>query len=202
MRPVSRSVRRRGGVRAALALLLCVVVAMTSACAPDGKAVGRTAETDTAIDHDSVDRSDILIGVVGSDDASSDRRLMGAFDAAGLNAFYASVVGAGNVERAGADSVGDMVDRAVKAIVVNRMAVGRTGRGPWVDALQRARRAGIPVVLSDPVTPPHDRLLYAAIWKVDDHASHATPIERSVTEVINDLPHQATVTVTTRTARP
>lgn len=198
-------------MHAVVAALTAVMLIVLASCAPGKAAVGHTETAGTAIDHDSVDRSDILIGVVGSADVSSDRQLVDAFASAGLNAFYAAAADRGNTDSAAADSaaadsgdagsvgprsVDDMVGRAVKVIVINRMAMTPSHGDQWLSALRTARNAGVPVVLIDPLQTPQDTRLYAAVLTVDNDGG-TIPLATIVVQVINDRPHVARARVTT-----
>lgn len=185
-----------------LAKPLCAVVclAMTlplAGCEPVGKAVGDTQENEPKVAYDGTDRGDVTIGVIGSTQPSADKPLLEAFAAGRLNAAYASVEDMDDPSAAARSGVEDMVARVVDAIVICRIDVTDADAADWDDALGKARKAGIPVVLADPAAPPADELLYAANFVVDDDATDATPVDDAMMTIIDDRPHERTMTVTT-----
>lgn len=186
-------------VVAALSIMLMVPLSLLASCAPNNAAVGDTERAGTAIDHDSVDQGDIMIGVVGSSDSSADRTLMATLANERLNAFYAAADGTGagpeQCARSAANDMDGMIDRAVKIIVINRLTITATTRGIWRRALLRARDAGIPVALVDARQRPDDARLYAVALTTDAAAPHAVRLGTILQQVINDRPHARSVSV-------
>jgi ABC-type sugar transport system substrate-binding protein len=183
--------RRRCGL---LALTAVVVMLSTTlaGCVPKDAAVGNTKTAATNVTHDSVDDSDMLIGVVSAGNADADRGLVDAFDSAGVKTLYAPSSPSGKPSSTAPESFEGFISRPVKAIVVSaidcsaeRAASGNSVQGEadstpshagasrddrhktddpqWIAALQSARSAGIPVILVDPVRVPSDDRLYAEI---------------------------------------
>ncbi len=194
-----RIVGRGRPVTVMVSVALVASLGLLASCAPGNAAVGDTEGTGTAIHHDSVDRGDIMIGVVGSLDSSADRTVMTAFADERLKAFYAGADRTTNsperYARSASNDIAAMVDRAVKAIVINRLTMTKATRGIWQQALLSARNAGIPVVLIDARQLPDDARLYAATLTIDDASRHATRLDTIMQQVINDRPHARAVTV-------
>ncbi|KFI45511.1 hypothetical protein GA0061078_0138 [Bifidobacterium bohemicum] len=183
---------RRPALFSWVAMLVIFLLAMLAGCAPPDAAVGDTSTAGTNVTHDSVDDSDMLIGVLSVGDGDADRRLIGTFAAAGIKAVYAPAPESAMPSSVAGDSVKGFVSRPVKAIVIaaldSSVPNGGVAHGPnelsegtaqggavagsaghktddpaWTAALQSARNAGIPVILVDPVRAPSDARLYAEI---------------------------------------
>jgi ABC-type sugar transport system substrate-binding protein len=193
-RGVGRICARRRCRCGLLALTAVVVMLSTTltGCVPRNAAVGDTKTAATNVTHDSVDASDMLIGVVSAGNADADRGLVDAFDSAGVKTLYAPSPASGEPSSAAAESFEGFISRPVKAIVVSaidcsaeRAASENNGQGEagrtqshgdasrddrhkaddpqWITAFHSARSAGIPVILVDPVRVPSDDRLYAEI---------------------------------------
>ena len=128
---------------AALALAL-------PACTPPGKAVGDTQEQEPDVAFDGLDRGDVVIGFIGSDQPDFDRIVLQAFDASGLRTSYLSTDGVDDARGTAQQGVRDMAERQVAIIVVSRPDITDDTAGGWDDALGDARGAGIPVALPQP----------------------------------------------------
>ena len=72
--------------------------------------------------------------------------------------------------------------------------------GAWSQTLGKARESGIPVVLLNPEGEPHDPLLYAAVFRINDRMMDAVPLAKAADTVIRDEPHDREMMVTTITA--
>ncbi|OZG55579.1 sugar ABC transporter substrate-binding protein [Bifidobacterium tissieri] len=177
----------------AVAALMCMMLPLAG-CMPQDKAVGDTQETEAAIAHDGIDRADATVGVVGSadpDNANLDSRIVEAIGNDRMPALYAAGnTDAGSQQRA----VSDFLDRNVKAIVLH--ADQSTG---WEEALTKARKAGIPVVLLASSIEPDDQTLYAARLVVVSHDAQTGGVNYAIGDalmrVIDDKPHTKTMNV-------
>ena len=107
--------RRIMGVTATAALALAL-----PACTPPGKAVGDTQEQEPDVAFDGLDRGDVVIGFIGSDQPDFDRIVLQAFDASGLRTSYLSTDGVDDAQGAAQQGVRDMAERQVAIIVVSR----------------------------------------------------------------------------------
>lgn len=194
-----------------LARILVVILAVCSimilgSCsdASDAKAVGNTSDKDTAIAHDSVDKSDILIGFIGSSDAnqaSAETSILQVCERSGLRASYVSTSAVNDPLTAATQGVEDFVARAATVIVINTIDVSDTGKGSaatdaWNQSLEDARKAGIAVILLDPQHRPDDTSLYAAVFTVDDDDTNAISLDTAINLIVNDNPHEDAMTVT------
>lgn len=187
--------RRIMGVTATAALALAL-----PACTPPGKAVGDTQEQEPDVAFDGLDRGDVVIGFIGSDQPDFDRIVLQAFDVSGLRTSYLSTDGVDDAQGTAQQGIRDMAERQVAIIVVSRPDITDDTAGGWDDALGDARGAGIPVALLNPVGELPDDTLYAAALTVNDRAMDATPIDDAVMTVIDDLPHEKTMMVSTSAA--
>ena len=149
---------------------------------------------------DGLDRGDVVIGFIGSDQPDFDRIVLQAFDVSGLRTSYLSTDGVDDAQGTAQQGVRDMAERQVAIIVVSRPDITDDTAGGWDDALGDARGAGIPVALLNPVGELPDDTLYAAALTVNDRAMDATPIDDAVMTVIDDLPHEKTMMVSTSVA--
>lgn len=166
-----------------------------SACTPPGKAVGDTQERQPEVAFDGLDRGDVVIGFIGSDRPDFDAVALQAFDDAGLRASYLSVDGVDDPAGAAHQGVKDMAARQVAIIMISRIDAAQAAG--WDEALGDARESGIPVALLDPLTVPDDDTLYAAALTINDRAMDATGIDDAVMTIIDDLPHDKDMMVTT-----
>lgn len=184
-------------IRRSVAALCCAAACVGLAgCTPPGRAVGDTQDRDAPVAFDGLDRGDVVIGYVGSDRTAMDSLMLDAFASAGLKAVYVPCASNGDPAAAAQGGVEDMAFRQVSIIMVARLDAGGDAAG-WDDALSEARRAGIPVVLLDPLAVPDDDTLFAATFTVNDRAADATAIDDAVMTVIDDRPHEREMMVTT-----
>ena len=187
--------RSGGRIPAAVRAAVCATAVLAlSGCEPAGRAVGDTQDREPAVAYDGTDRGDVTVGVIGSSDPASDRPTLDALADSGLAAAYVSLQGSDDPVATACDGVEDMTARVVDAILVRRIDATASC---WDDALDGARRAGIPVILSDPVHAPDDDLLYAAAFLTSRSGGDVTPLDDAVMRVIDDRPHPRTVHVTT-----
>ncbi|MDF7664095.1 sugar ABC transporter substrate-binding protein [Bifidobacterium sp. ESL0763] len=178
-----------------MALALSLAPALGS-CAPRGAAVGDTATAANHVPHDSVDRSDILVGVVSAGDGDLDRRVLSALNGKGTKAVYAAGTD-GVVSADPSQAVADMARRPVTLLLVAGLDMRGGTADAWLRALRQARGAGIPVVLLDPVNAPGDTGLYAeALHVVPDGGGHARSLDMALRLAIDDNPHARTMNVT------
>ncbi|WP_055426537.1 hypothetical protein [Bifidobacterium aesculapii] len=185
--------------RAGAATVCAVMLAASAACAPRGTAVGDTQGREPSpVEHVGTVRDDALIGLVGSVQATADSAVLDALADASIETVYRSVKDGGEAGAAarGQQGVRDMVSRVVSLVVISDLDVSTDVQG-WDDALRDAREAGIPVALLDPVHAPDDETLYAATLVLNDRDAEATPIDDAAMTVLNDLPHDREITVTT-----
>ena len=131
---------------------------------PQGKAVGDTQESEPEIAHEGVQRQDIVVGVIGSVDTGLDSDVLNAFNKAGLKAPYVSTSMVDDPDAAAQHGVRSMVARKVSVIMIDGIAVNEKNAEDWDAALQSARKAGVPVILLDPVAPPDDDTLFAVTF--------------------------------------
>ena len=187
-----------------LAAASCVAMAALlplAGCAPPGKAVGDTQEREPKVAYDGMDRPDATFGMIGSANGSAvsfDTVVLDALDASDIHVSYVSLQGVDDQTAAAQDGVRDMVQRVVDAIIVSDIDVTDRTAGGWNDALGLAREAGVPVVLLNPTSIPDDRLLYAAVFNINDRDAGAVPIDDALMRVADDRPHGKTMQVTTK----
>ncbi|MCO6558405.1 MAG: hypothetical protein J6575_03070 [Bifidobacterium sp.] len=177
-------------------MALSTIPALAS-CAPKNAAVGDTTSVSRHINHDSVDKSDILIGVVTTGDEDLDRTVLDAFSKAGIKAIYAPMPD-GTTTLDPAQSFKDMTRRPVTAFVVNSLNMKGSQAEGWSAALQTARGAGIPVILVNAGEVPKDANLYAESLRIvpSSDAKGVMPFDQAVQVAINDNPHSKTISVT------
>ncbi|WP_163196106.1 hypothetical protein [Bifidobacterium platyrrhinorum] len=184
----------------------CVACSLSlAACTPQGAAVGDTQDYAPRVAHTGTVRDDVVIGLVGSKQATADGPVLDALSDADLETAYVSVKdsgGSGSSEAAAVaahaqqQGVRDMVSRVVSLVVVADIDATADKDG-WDSALRDAREAGIPVVLLSPVHAPADARLYAGTFTVNDRAADATPVDDAVMAVVNDEPHAREIMVST-----
>ena len=160
--------------------------AALSGCVPSNAAVGDTQSPDTAVAHSMEDRDSLSIAMIGSDDVTADSMAMGAMEAGKLKPVYITVSG-----------VRDMVQRKADLIIVAGIDVNEVNAENWNDALETARKAGVPVALLNPIAVPEDSKLYAATMTINDRMTDATPLDDAVMAVANNDPHDREMLVTT-----
>lgn len=174
--------------------LLC---ASLSGCVPSNAAVGDTQSPGTAVAHSMEDRDSLSIAMIGSDDVTADSMAMDAMKAGKLKPVYITVSGTVDAQSTAQQGVRDMAQRKADLIVIAGIDVDKTNAENWTDALETARKAGVPVALLDPIAVPEDNKLYAATMTINDRMSDATPLDDAVVAVANNDPHDREMLVTT-----
>ncbi|WEV46157.1 hypothetical protein OZX62_06780 [Bifidobacterium sp. ESL0690] len=189
-------------MRRGLSIVLSVCLALSAvpalaSCAPKNAAVGDTTSASRHINHDSVDKSDLLIGVVTTGDEDLDRTVLDAFSKADIKAVYAPMPD-GTTTLDPVQSFKDMARRPVNAFVVNSLNMQGNQANGWDEALQTARDAGIPVILVNAGKVPSDANLYAESLQIVPTAEGkgTVPFDQAVQAAINDNPHSKTMSVT------
>lgn len=171
--------------------------ASLSGCVPSNAAVGDTQSPGTAVAHSMEDRDSLSIAMIGSDDVTADSMAMDAMKAGKLKPVYITVSGTVDAQSTAQQGVRDMAQRKADLIVIAGINVDKTNAENWNDALETARKAGVPVALLDPIAVPEDNKLYAATMTINDRMSDATPLDDAVVAVANNDPHDREMLVTT-----
>lgn len=173
------------------ASLLCAIVCLSS-CAPRGRAVGDTQDTQATISHDYIDRSDYGVALVGSgtDDDLVQKFRAGAENSS-LSVFYAQAA-TGEQQR---KAVEDFAKRKVTFIVVHPDDTSDASTSEaWEKSLGVARDAGIPVILLDGRIDPDNQLLYAADFiptdSDEDIENNVYSLYHALAAVINADAHE------------
>ncbi|MUH58855.1 sugar ABC transporter substrate-binding protein [Bifidobacterium canis] len=191
-------------IRACAACLCCVALAATGSCAPHGHAVGDTQSQGTyEQNHNENAGSRLKVAVIGSssDDAKLDKQVMNALSDKRFDASYTSMnqysSDAERAARLSQRAVEDAVACNVKIIVLSEFTFAGSTEQTWDSVLSKARNAGIPVVLLDPIDEPKNTLLFAATFTVNNKQTDAVEIGKALQTVIFDNPHERAMTVTT-----
>lgn len=171
--------------------------ASLSGCVPSNAAVGDTQSPGTAVAHSMEDRDSLSIAMIGSDDVTADSMAMDAMEAGKLKPVYITVSGTVDAQSTAQQGVRDMAQRKADLIVIAGIDVDKTNAENWNDALETARKAGVPVALLDPIAVPEDNKLYAATMTINDRMTEATPLDDAVVAVANNDPHDREMLVTT-----
>ena len=171
--------------------------ASLSGCVPSNAAVGDTQSPGTAVAHSMEDRDSLSIAMIGSDDVTADSMAMDAMKAGKLKPVYITVSGTVDAQSTAQQGVRDMAQRKADLIVIAGIDVDKTNAENWNDALETARKAGVPVALLDPIAVPEDNRLYAATMTINDRMTDATPLDDAVVAVANNDPHAREMLVTT-----
>lgn len=171
--------------------------ASLSGCVPSNAAVGDTQSPGTAVAHSMEDRDSLSIAMIGSDDVTADSMAMDAMKAGKLKPVYITVSGTVDAQSTAQQGVRDMAQRKADLIVIAGIDVAKTNAENWNDALETARKAGVPVALLDPIAVPEDNKLYAATMTINDRMTDATPLDDAVVAVANNDPHDREMLVTT-----
>lgn len=191
---------RRRIPRALIALSLTLILATAlAACTPSNQAVGDTWHPST-VDHDGVDRSDIMVALVGSPSKPSDEgtneedsRILASLKHQRMDGYYSQAASFGD-QQAGVE---DAVNREVDLILVHAPA-----RGDWTPSLAKARKAGIPVAVitkrGATWEDGPDGIYYAATLSMDTGTGKGTPVllADALQNIIDDGPHARTIRVT------
>lgn len=173
--------------------------ASLSGCVPSNAAVGDTQSPGTAVAHSMEDRDSLSIAMIGSDDVTADSMAMDAMKAGKLKPVYITVSGTVDAQSTAQQGVRDMAQRKADLIVIAGIDVDKTKAENWNDALETARKAGVPVALLDPIAVPEDNKLYAATMTINDRMTEATPLDDAAVAVANNDPHDREMLVTTIT---
>lgn len=171
--------------------------ASLSGCVPSNAAVGDTQSPGTAVAHSMEDRDSLSIAMIGSDDVTADSMAMGAMEAGKLKPVYITVSGTVDAQSTAQQGVRDMAQRKADLIIVAGIDVDEANAENWNDALETARKAGVPVTLLNPIAVPEDNKLYAAAMTINDRMADATPLDDAVVAVANNDPHDREMLVTT-----
>ncbi|WEV73508.1 hypothetical protein OZX74_06120 [Bifidobacterium sp. ESL0798] len=189
-------------MRRGLSMVLSVCMTLSfmpalASCTPKNAAVGDTTSAARHVNHDSVDKSDILIGVIAAGDEELDRTVLQAFEKTGIKAVYAPIPD-GSTTVDPVQSFKDMTRRPVTAFVIDSLSMQGDQANNWVEALQIARHAGSPVILVNAVNLPKDTNSYAESLRIVPSAQGkgTVPLDQAVQTAINDNPHPKTVSVT------
>ena len=168
-----------------------------SGCVPSNAAVGDTQSPDTAVAHSMKDRDSLSIAMIGSDDVTADSMAMDAMESGKLKPVYITVSGTVDAQSTAQQGVRDMAQRKADLIIVAGIDVDEANAENWNDALETARKAGVPVALLNPIAVPEDNKLYAATMTINDRMTDATPLDDAVVAVANNDPHDREMLVTT-----
>lgn len=171
--------------------------ASLSGCVPSNAAVGDTQSPGTAVAHSMEDRDSLSIAMIGSDDVTADSMAMDAMKAGKLKPVYITVSGTVDAQSTAQQGVRDMAQRKADLIVIAGIDVDKTNAENWNDALETARKAGVPVALLNPIAVPEDNKLYAATMTINDRMTDAAPLDDAVVAVANNDPHDREMLVTT-----
>ena len=171
--------------------------ASLSGCVPSNAAVGDTQSPGTAVAHSMEDRDSLSIAMIGSDDVTADSMAMDAMKAGKLKPVYITVSGTVDAQSTAQQGVRDMAQRKADLIVIAGIDVDKTNAENWNDALETARKAGVPVALLNPIAVPKDNKLYAATMTINDRMTDATTLDDAVVAVANNDPHDREMLVTT-----
>lgn len=195
---------RRNTAACVLTVVLCMTGALAG-CTPRGVAVGNSHDSSSNVSHDSVDRQDIVIGVVGAlgNPPVADTTVLNDLAKAKLDARFASTTDNADATQAAQQAVRDWASQRVSVILINALDVTDATASSWHDALNEARNAGIPVALLDPSNPPQDTTLYAAVLRMGtkpadsdaDVSSSTVGLDAALSAIINDNPHPATMRI-------
>lgn len=178
-------------------IAIALSCASLSGCVPSNAAVGDTQSPGTAVAHSMEDRDSLSIAMIGSDDVTADSMAMDAMKAGKLKPVYITVSGTVDAQSTAQQGVRDMAQRKADLIVIAGIDVDKTNAENWNDALETARKAGVPVALLDPIAVPEDNKLYAATMTINDRMTEAMPLDDAVVAVANNDPHDREMLVTT-----
>ncbi len=187
------SMRRMLGMMFAAAFSFGVL----SGCVPVGSAVGDSQQSDTTVSHSEEDRASVTVALIGSSDTDADSMAMTAMESGKLKPIYITVSGTDDEQRTAQQGVRDMSQCKADIIIVSGIDVTDDTRNAWNEALETARKAGVPVALLNPVNVPDDDVLYAATLTVNDRMTDAIPLADAIVTLINNDAHEREMLVTT-----
>lgn len=176
---------------------LCVLVGLVSVtgCVPQGKAVGDTQEVQPAIDHDGVDISDVNLAVIGSSNAIDDTELLQACKKAGIHTTYINTQEVSNPLQAQTEGIEQLSEVRVTAFLVMRPNMQQNSEA-WQQSLEIPRRAGIPVIVFDPVSTVDDNTLFAGVLSTNEvEGASQENLDTAIMSVIDDRVHDRTMWV-------
>lgn len=168
-----------------------------SGCVPVGSAVGDSQQSDTTVSHSEEDRASVTVALIGSSDTDADSMAMTAMESGKLKPIYITVSGTDDEQRTAQQGVRDMSQCKADIIIVSGIDVTDDTRNAWNEALETARKAGVPVALLNPVNVPDDDVLYAATLTVNDRMTDAIPLADAIVTLINNDAHEREMLVTT-----
>ncbi|NMN02205.1 sugar ABC transporter substrate-binding protein [Bifidobacterium panos] len=181
-------------LRTVSAVTLAALMMAVAGCHPHDVAVGDTHSNQSSVASSGVQRADVMVGVVGLADATTDKLLLDAYAGQGLKASYVSTRDTDDPNQTAQQGVKDLVDRVVSAIVIVGLDATVDEQG-WNEALQKARDGGIPVILVEPLHAPSDERLYAATFTIRDGSINAAALDKGTMSVINDASHSRQITI-------
>ncbi|BDR54814.1 hypothetical protein KIMH_09250 [Bombiscardovia apis] len=111
---------------------------------------------------------------------ATNRQICSLLEHNGMKAYYADA----NDLRSQEQAVKDAVARKVHAILIEGMALG-----DWNVTLNKARKAGVAVVLLGEGYQPQDTKLFAAQFTIDRDDPTAVPLGRALQTIIDDREH-------------
>lgn len=214
-----------------IVLIVSFMVISLGACEPEGKAVGDSGSINDIV-HDGVDLNDINIFVLGSSRFSLDNYILDECKKYGMKASYVALFGIKNSSSSAYDALKEATYRQMSLIIIdeidvdsqdsvdssesaesaglktenaNEKAAENATEKSFEEALQDVRRAGIPVLLVNPIKAPEDSTLYAAkaysktyldkksILKTK--SAKYESLQNIVKALINDTPHSREVII-------
>lgn len=212
-------------------LIVSFMVISLGACEPEGKAVGDSGSINDIV-HDGVDLNDINIFVLGSSRFSLDNYILDECKKYGMRASYVALFGIKNSSSSAYDALKEATYRQMSLIIIDEIdvdsqdsvdssesakssgsktekaaekAAEKANEKSFEEALQDVRRAGIPVLLVNPIKAPEDSTLYAAkaysktyldkksILKTK--SAKYESLQNIVKALINDTPHSREVII-------
>lgn len=206
-----------------IVLIVSFMVISLGACEPEGKAVGDSGSINDIV-HDGVDLNDINIFVLGSSRFSLDNYILDECKKYGMKASYVALFGIKNSSSSAYDALKEATYRQMSLIIIDEIDVDsqdsvdssesaksagskteKATEKSFEEALQDVRRAGIPVLLVNPIKAPEDITLYAAkaysktyldkksILKTK--SAKYESLQNIVKALINDTPHSREVII-------
>ncbi|MFU0469192.1 hypothetical protein [Gardnerella vaginalis] len=214
-----------------IVLIVSFMVISLGACEPEGKAVGDSGSINDIV-HDGVDLNDINIFVLGSSRFSLDNYILDECKKYGMKASYVALFGIKNSSSSAYDALKEATYRQMSLIIIDEIdvdsqdsvyssesakssgskteeadkkATEKATEKSFEEALQDVRRAGIPVLLVNPIKAPEDSTLYAAKayskTYLDKKSISKTKsakyesLQNIVKALINDTPHSREVII-------
>lgn len=210
-----------------IVLIVSFMVISLGTCEPEGKAVGDSGSINDIV-HDGVDLNDINIFVLGSSRFSLDNYILDECKKYGMKASYVALFGIKNSSSSAYDALKEATYRQMSLIIIDEIDVDsqdsvdssessksagsktekvaeKATEKSFEKALQDVRRAGIPVLLVNPIKAPEDSTLYAAkaysktyldkksILKTK--SAKYESLQNIVKALINDTPHSREVII-------